>query len=436
MINSGSYPRSRLVWLRGLTCLTLLLWIALQCGEVLTLCNIPEISDGGAYLRTAMDCIRHDSFYPMACMATRSCQDSTYLAYPGYINLLILVIKATGCAKYMYWLNVAFNCLLVASVSFLTRHFAGRLASYLATILICFGTWSIMAPCMLLTELPSMALSMFALCLLCFKKPRFYSAGIVAATAFYIRSTSLLFSLAAIIWFALGKTKKPALKYTLSLLATMFAFCALNYSISHGKTFFANDTLGINIFLGANPTATGYYDAGCLASDNLDERMQGKSTAQCDSIYRDISSSWISQNPGQWLSLAPLKVRGMFDPDFIQTGFGKVADRNNQPGLLDLSRYPLLFMWWNRIYYYFLWGSALLGLILMRKRMRLLISTLIPWIAGIFLAILTIGSPRYNQPYLPIAIFYASTALAYLIRRLLQREINPVEGQDTDTIEE
>ncbi|PSR10048.1 MAG: hypothetical protein C7N36_19600, partial [Bacteroidetes bacterium] len=86
----------------------LVLWILAQIVVVIYFWGEPQGSDQGAYIDIARRCFAHNEWYPMQ-------QDiySSYIWAPGFINFLILQLKAWGTLNLNMILNLLMNLLIV-----------------------------------------------------------------------------------------------------------------------------------------------------------------------------------------------------------------------------------------------------------------------------------------------------------------------------------
>ena len=229
----------------------LAIWLALQFGMIGLYYDNTLSGDPGSHIELAENVLLTHHPYPDNDQITHvnAWQHRSYIIYPGYINLLAVVMAVFGSYKAMFFINVAFNLLLLWSLHRVTRTLFGLATARWACVLYCLFPWSIWVPCVLLTELPSLAFTGLALALLTYRnKWLWVFAGVSLILSYYIRPSALVFGVAALIMLL---THREWLKILWTAGGTAASACVLllfNWGTS-GVPFITSNTLGINVFI-------------------------------------------------------------------------------------------------------------------------------------------------------------------------------------------
>lgn len=399
------------------------LWVIAQIVVVATVWNYPQASDGGVYYRFAEECYSNRQWYPNAAHIENFSFESgypTYIVYPGYINLLQAYIYIFGTAKAGFCMNILFNILTAWCVCTIARHlWNDRRIAKLALCIYCLYPLNVMIAGITMTEQPGIALTYLSLVWACRRRYGWIVASaVLMILSAYIRSTSLIFAFALILYMAVRDFgwRKTAI-YVMTCFAGYLIVISLNYSIT-GYRFFSASTLGTNMLMGANDDCNGTYNTTDSSDSVILPQLPGKNVFQIDSINKAYATEWIIANPGKWTSMAAPKIFYLLYPG-TWTDMGRDAYDPEIPGNKSLA--PLVFgvKAWAHIYGWSLLALALAGIWIRRRKLWGVDGIiLLPWLAGLALTVLTVGSPRYNMPYVPIMIYFSIWTLLSLFKRL------------------
>lgn len=408
----------------GLWCV-LAFWIAAQICIVISVQDIPQIGDALRYQQLAEESLVNDSWYPMQSHIEGEFYDGghpTYICYPGYINLLEIYIRIFGTIKAAFWFNILFNCLTAICIYKIILGLAGSIKARMALLLFCLYPLPVLLTGTTMSELPCIALTYLSILLVGNKRyGPLISSAILIVVAAYIRSVSLIFGVAALIYMIKNRYGVSRVSiYIASAVLCSLTIVLVNKNIS-GYAFYSSTTLGTNMMLGANDEAYGGYNNATAAKEENEKKMDGMNVFQIDSLEKAYAVNWIKKNPGRWSGLAIKKIGYQMVPDSYihvgREGYSILGQEDNPRGfVLNVWR---AYCW---IYQILLIIFGALGI---WYRRRCLIGNdgiiLLPFLGGLALAILTVGHPRYNMPYMPILIYFAVWGIRFLTLKLCRR---------------
>lgn len=390
-----------------------LIWIAVQIAMIITYSPVPLASDSQVYISVASEMAERATWYPTHAQVEGTDFISTYIIYPGLINFFALLIRIFGSYKAIFWANLVFNILLSLSVRRLASTICNKQTGLLAMILFCFCPVYVTDVALALSEIPACAFA-YAAAACCTLKKRWgdVAAGLLCAVAIYIRPTMLLVALAIILYFLFAKcAKRYLMPFCVSFILSAVAIIGINYYISDGYVFYGSNTLGVNMYIGANDEASGTYHIP-LNQDSLDDELLGLDSFQCDSLFKSKAIRWIKANPHKWGELGWAKIKYQFTPD---TNIGMSRAKRNP--ILDTDSSPILkFIKLVWLIYPVIWFPvicllAIAGIVLTVKHLRWrMLALLLPIAATIILCVLTTGAYRYNATFFPILILFAAVA--------------------------
>lgn len=404
-------------------CVLPLLWVIAQIVVVVTVWDYPQAADGGVYYRLAEECYSQGQWYPMLRHIENFSFDTRYppyIVYPGFINLLQAYIYIFGTAKAGFWMNILFNILTAWCIYTIAYNlWNNKRIAKVALCLFCLYPLTVMIVGITMTEQPGIALTYLSIV---WASRRRYgwivaSAVLMILTA-YIRSTAFIFAFAIIIYMIVRNFGwQKIIAYIVTCFAGYIAVVSFNYGIT-GYRFFSASTLGTNVLIGANDDCIGMYNTADSSDSIILPQLPGKNVFQIDSIDKAYAKDWIKANPGRWISLAAPKVFYHLYPG-TWTDMGRDA---YDPAMPDNKSFPPFVYGikaWAHIYGWSLLAFALIGIWIRRRKLWGVDGViLLPWLAGIALTILTVGSPRYNMPYVPIMIYFAVWTLLTIFERL------------------
>lgn len=396
-------------------CVIVLLWIIAQGVLVILTQNLPQFSDPEHYLRLALECADSGGWYPTPDQTWHS-SDCNYIVYAGYINYEAAVIKLTGDFRVLFWLNIFLNCVLLASVWSIILYLAGRTVAAVGTIIYCLAPWTVYWAATTMSDLPCMALIYLSVALLGRRKAGWLAAaGVIIALAQYVRSIAILFAVASLIFMLIKRYNiKGIIAYCASGALTLAAVLILNYNLSGGGKFVSATTFGINFVQGANDMATGGYCGEMFETPRWDTFDQTDMDVFArDSVYKDEAVEWIKSNPGQWLALAPRKVRTQLSVEHALNlrRADEIVPRNSEIGKFATVFLPR----YSQIYHLSLYLLAIAGIWIRRRRLWGVEGVLLlPYLGSIFLAVVTVGGPRYQSPFAPVLTYFAAFAVLKL----------------------
>lgn len=404
----------------------LAVWILAQIIIILKTQDIPQFAEAEGYLRIAKDYAANNVIYPTRDYIENYSAASgypTYIVYPGYINLLILTYKLFGTFKAIFWLNLLFNCITAASIYYIAINLKGRKFGRIALLLFCLYPLPVMMVSTSLTEIPSISLIYLSLALASRRNyVLIFLSALLIALAIYVRSVAFLFVLALTVYMIIAKFR-PSIIVTYIVTVTMSCGGIMAvHEYRTGYRFLSANTLGVNMVMGANDGAYGPYNVPVGTDSLIDARIEGKNSFQIDSIKTAFALNWIKQHPARWSLLAFPKIGYQLQPKSY-SNFGRDDEIIRNQNSVDKAAI-LGFKIENFTYQWVLLIFAFYGMWLRRKQLLGADGAiLLPFIGGLALAVLTVGHPRYNMPYVPILIYFAIFTL-YSIKRNFENRLS------------
>lgn len=400
----------------------LVLWILAQIVVVIYFWGEPQGSDQGAYIDIARRCFAHNEWYPMQ-------QDiySSYIWAPGFINFLILQLKAWGTLNLNMILNLLMNLLIVGEIFYLGERFFNRSTAIWAVILWCllYSNLMIVAPAG--TEIPFLWLSLTAFCF-CLS-PRIYLlivAGVLFALANWIRPLVIIFVLTTLAFMVIKKFKPVNF---LALLLPLFLTVFVIGKATEQKTgyfVFQSSTSGANLIMTANDKAYGGVAVSVLTDSTSIAYIPDAGSftfAQKDSIWKARAVAWIKEHPVKFAKLYLLKFGGLYVEDSWADrpllGGGSFVSSYVVDGKVTQAAFvgQMTIRVLKSIGYYLVLLLFFYALIVHRKS---LLSE-----KGILLMILITGtlltnifsvSPRYHYPFVFVLVLFAAYGIDGILK--------------------
>lgn len=377
------------------TGIIILVWLAGQIILVTEAYGSVPVSDSLRYVTLAQQAYEAGSWYPMPSQTTGLPDNPSYICYPGLINMFVLCLRLFGSYRPMMIANIIFNCVIAAGIYLIIKRLSGKTSGYFAVIMYCLCPLTLIYTTQYMSEIPCMAVIMVSI-LFCGHRKwwTLVIAGICLAFAQYIRTVALLYAAGVIVYMIVKRYGvRDIAIYAVSIGIGFIMVGEINRAVS-GRFFISSTTLGINMLIGANDDCEGGYNSAVL-SDELDNELIGLDAFGCDSAYRTHAMEWIKEHPGKWALLSVKKIR-------YQIGTEHPA------WLPDALNYGL----------HFIFLCLVLAGIIIKGRDLTGVSeaVLLPLIGSVALAVLTVGHPRYNYPFMPCLVYFASAACLRLLK--------------------
>lgn len=397
------------------------IWLIAQVSVVLTVQNLEQIGDGRNYQRLAENAFAAGNWYPVnGQMENYTVQsgEPTYICYPGLINLLQLYLYLFGTIKAAFWFNILFNCIIAVCIYEIGKTLAGKTHAKIGLCLFFLYPLQVFAVGLSLSEFPCLALA-YASILLASRRNYglIVASGILIILSGYIRTVSLLFAAGVLCYVIIKKYNwKLILCYPASMILTYLMIISFNYSKT-GYYFYSSTTLGINMLLGANDGCDGGYNDLSTVDPAIDKEIEGKTTFQIDSLQKAYAYRWIGENPRKWLVLAPAKIAHELRPDtFTNLGRadGEVFDESDSLQYI----FVMCIKGYVYIFQFALLITAAWGIWIRRRNLWGVDgAVLLPFLGSLGLTVLTVGNARYNMPFVPILIYFATWAILSIQRK-------------------
>lgn len=396
---------------------------------VLILFNGPQIGDADTYLQYAIQCARHNLWYPAAEHVSEP-----FFFGNGMVNLVGLILRITPSLKVVFFLNILFTQMLFWSCLFLVKKLFNRpTLCFWFTILFCLLNtfWSEIAH--VRTELSFCALAFAGCALLCIdKKWAIPAAGVLLALANWFRPLGLAFLISAVCAMILMRKRWW---HVLSLLGSYAAVILVIGSVSLascGHFVYQSTTFGFNLIMSAHDDADGSYmnvtDEGQVGYIPP-EQAANMTFKDYDEYYTELSLDWIRQHPMGYLKQIPAKLfflystetysgSAYFNNEVNTSGFSyirAVADK-----LIGRSDDPLhpgdVLIVLNQIWYMLIVGLFAVGTVLAvrKKQWRRMLPLWLSMLLGTGITVLVVGGARYHFPFLPTMMIGAAFACEYL----------------------
>lgn len=401
----------------------IIIWLIIQIAAVLAVYDIPQTGDAERYQLLAEESLSNGSWYPMRqhILTNYPYEDHPlYICYPGLVNLLEIYLRIFGTIKAAFWFNILFNCITLWCIYKICNRLRGDVVGKIAVILYCMFPYMALGVGETMSEGPAIAFTYFSIYLTSHRRyGGIIASAILMVLAQYIRTVAILFAIPLIIFMIIDRYDY---KLIITYLATATIACltlyAFNRNIS-GYGFMTSTTLGHNMIMGSFDDSYGGYIINKNLNDKVGKDITGKNVFEIDSIMKDYSYKWIKENPGKWTSLIIPKLKyELYYISYENLGrldYNPVFDKDK----VYLKPLKLYWLWFPALYQYVIYILALTGVWIRRKTILGVDGLiLLPFLGSLLLTIFTVGHPRYNVPYMPILIYFASNALLYIINRL------------------
>ena len=395
--------------------------------------DIQYKSDALFYFNLSQKCIDQNEFYP----AQHNLYDD-YLVAPLYINVIILILKIYNSTTAIGLFNLIVILLQIYVLYKITRQlFSDDVARFTILLYILYlNTLGLMLQNY--TELFFILLVSYSVYFFLLQK-YFYLilSGILTGCAISVRPVgwALLIAFLIIQFISIYKNKKlsPIFFYVyFGMIVFIIGFGSLT-KLNFGHFEFTSTTGPINLLIGANDDATGGFNSTVLEKGKAGyiEFTDSLTYLQKREFYQEQAVNWISQNPGKWFLLAPLKLfhtfawddislsslLGMNDVNFarvmkiilVEFDFNKALP--NTAVFYKIAYLATLLL--HHLFYYFLLFTIIIGIYRIFKDNLSTEKTnfiLIFITIAVIMIMITVGSPRYKYPMiillLPFAAYY------------------------------
>ena len=410
-----------------------LIYLFLQVVIILS-SNIDYRSDSLYYLNLAQDCIEQGEFYPAKIQLFED-----YLVAPLYINILIIILKIHNSILTIEFFNLIIILLQILILYKLTIKIFSRNVALLSMILYLFYINTIGLMLQNYTELFFLLLISSSIYFLNGKKKlEFIFAGILMGAAIAVRPLgwALLISVLLLQVLTSIKIKKPFTEYFYFYFGTglfVLVFGGLVF-LHFGKFEYTSTTGPVNLLIGANDDATGGFNALVheKGKTGFIEDADSLTYIQKGEFYKHQAIDWISENPIEWIALAPLKLFHTYGWDdisisnllgFETTNFARVlrvmisnGDLNQELPHTSITSKIIYFVILiiTHLYYYLLLMSILAG-VYFYLRYQTRISTkniiLLFCLFATLMIMITVGTPRYKYPMFVLLLPFAADYL-------------------------
>ncbi len=412
-----------------------IIYAAIQLVLIFTV-EVDYNSDALYYYDLAQKCIDQNVFYP----AQQNLYDD-YIVAPLYINIIFMILKIYNSTVAIGLFNLIVILLQIYVLYKITQKLFSEDVARITILLFILYLNTIALMLQNYTELFFLLLVSYSIYFFILQKNTYLLlSGILAGCAIAVRPVgwALLFAFLIIHFISIYKSKKISISYfyvysgAVVFIITFGIFTKMNFQ--HFE--FASTTGPINLLLGANDDATGGFNSTVLEKGKAGyiEFTDSLTYLQKDEFYKRQVVNWITENPGLWLLLAPMKLIHTFAWDDISlssllgmgnTNFARVMkvillefdfDKALPNTSLSYKVVYLSILILHHLFYYFMIVAIILGLYnLFRNKLysEKVIVILIFSLISIIMIMLTVGTPRYKYPMfillLPFASYYLST---------------------------
>ncbi len=221
----------------------------------------------------------------------------------------------------------AFSCVLLWRLGArVSTERIGRIAGLLAAVYPVYVYWT--ARLQALTIEVALLIALLLLIDRAFERPtlsRFIGAGVLFGAAclsksLYLVFLPVIFAWAAWRWGTKGLSK-PLGAFAVAAALVILPWTARNWIVL-GEPVLISSNGGWNLYVGANPHASGSTHAlgGVPMPETVPESLRARlltlDDLGKDRLFREQAIAWIQENPGEYLSLVPAKLRALwwFDP--------------------------------------------------------------------------------------------------------------------------
>lgn len=396
------------------------IWLVLQVTVVAVYQDIPQAFDSVRYQHLAEEMAKTGSWYPTSEQIEDPSIVAPYIIYPGFINYLILIIRVFGSIKAAFRINIFLNLAYAASGAYIATKLSEKRIGYLYFILFCLSHQNVLDVGFTLSELPALTLA-FSGAALCISKRKLLvgAGGFLLGFSYYFRPSTLLILITAVILIiSLRKIREKLIPLLAGTALSISGILALNHHISEKYWFLSSNTLGINMYLGANDESTGL--TGGTTDWALDEEISRQNSFGADSVYRSKATEWILNHPGDWIKLGAKKLEYQTTTDtFIHMYRTEDNPVIVQNGNFLVKCLKLFWLWFPRIYDPMLVLFGMYGLWVWRSRLRRgYWPILIPVAGTLGLCVLTIADYRYNSTMMPVLYFLGAIGLNRILEKI------------------
>jgi hypothetical protein len=247
-------------------------------------------------------------------------------------------------------------------------------------------------------------------------------AGLCIALATYVRPTALLVPvvLAGSAWLRGMRFRDAALQVAAAavVIAAILAPWSVRNTRAFGQFVLVSTNGGSNLWMGNNPTTTGFYQERPPQPSNMNE-------AQFDKELGRQAKAWIVQRPGEFVKRTVVKAVRLHERETIGIAWNQEAlsKRSGQRGLtmMKLS---------SQAYWMVALAGSFCGLVILARRYRLR-AVVHPALAiwGYFTAVhaVIVIQDRYHLPATPMIASLAALAFvaAWTWKRERHAEVQP-----------
>ena len=401
------------------------LFVLIQVMLIIYVDPIPE-SDSLSYLKSALRVVDTGKIYPFD-----GDFYSRWIAAPGWVNLMALVIFITGSYKSIYFMNVLLNLGILIHLKYLAEEFIDKSAGVFVVIIFTIQCSNYGMCLNMFTELIFLFLLLSSIRLyIRGGLKNIILSGILVALANSVRQFApviiIVFIFAHIFY---SKSYKRLFPWLLSIFLTIMVIGFCN-KINSGYFVYSSVTTGANMIAGSNSLSDGSYDVIALRKGGLGyiENENEVLVFKKDSIWRSRSANWIMENPKEWLGLIPKKLFYLYSCEISTLNHFRTDPRNgsfsgdfrslaNDFPQLDSFQIVLIL---NNLVYLSIISLALLSIRTVFKE------KFIPGYVAIFyiilqtaITVLAVGGDRYHYPMLPAFVFLAAFLLSKLSRKFV-----------------
>ena len=400
--------------------------------------NINYKSDALYYYTLAEKCLQQNEFYP----STFNINDD-YLVAPLYINITLLIIK-------IYNSPIAislFNLLIILFQMYVLYKIILRLffetAARFTILIYIFYLSTLGLVLQNYTELFFIMLVSYSIYFFILKKNAFLIlSGLFTGAAIAVRPVGWGMLLGVIILQIIFILREKRFQFNYFYFysgVVLFILLFGLFTYSHlGKFEFTSTTGPINLLLGANDDATGGFNSTVLGKGKIGyiEHPESMTYILKGDFYKERAVQWITENPGRWLLLAPMKLLHTFGWDDVSissllgsddTNFARVMkivfiEFNFDKALPNTSTgykiFYLSVLTLHHLFYYFVLFAVIAGIVKYFKSKKYIeyINLIIFFsIIATLMIMVTVGAPRYKYPMFILLLPFAAN---YLIEKL------------------
>ena len=400
--------------------------------------DIDYKSDALYYYTLAEKCLQHNEFYPSA----NNFYDD-YLVAPLYIDITFLIIKIYNSPVAISLFNLLIILFQMFVIYKITLNLFSESAARIIVLLYILYLSTLGLVLQNYTEIFFVLLISYSIYFFTLNKNAFLIlSGLFGGAAIAVRPIGWALILSIIILQVLfvKKHKKFLFNYFYFYSGVvLFILLFSLFTYSHlGKFEFTSTTGPINLLLGANDDATGGFNSTVLGKGKIGyiEHPESMTYLQKGDFYKERAFQWITENPGRWLLLAPMKLLHTFGWDDISlsallgttdTNFARVmrivfTEFDVDKALPNTSSgykiFYLSVLILHHLFYYFLLFAIISGIVkyLKYKERNQYINLIILFsVLAILMIMITVGAPRYKYPMFILSLPFAAN---YLISKL------------------